>query len=234
MATPRLFVASRLVAGTEVAATPGQAHYLGAVMRRSAGNAVLLFNGEDGEWQARITTLHRDRASLVPDRLIRAQLPETDLWLAFGLLKRDATDLVVQKATELGASALLPVVTERSVPTRVNLERLRAIAVEAAEQSERVTVPRVEPPQFLASLLAAWPADRPLFAAVERLASAAVPTIAGPGGLLVGPEGGFTDSELEALRRYPFVRWSSLGSRILRAETACIVGLALLQAPSPG
>lgn len=226
----RLFVDAPLAAGAEVAVSAGQAHYLGTVMRRAPGEPVRLFNGCDGEWLARIGALRRDRARLEIERKLRPQAAEPDLWLAFALLKRDATDLVVQKATELGASALLPVLTERTNAARVNEARLVAIAIEAAEQSERLTVPVIHPPCRLADLLASWPAGRRLFAAVERRLGPAIPFVEGPAALLVGPEGGFTETELDGLGRHTSVAAVSLGPRILRAETAAIAGLALLQA----
>ena len=230
----RLHVAAGLRDGAELDATAAQAHYLGSVMRRGAGNLVRLFNGVDGEWQARILSLRRDRARLGVESLVRPQVPEPDLWLVFAALKRDATDLLAQKATELGASALLPVFTERTNAARLNEARLLTIATEAAEQCERLTLPRIAPPRRLADLLGEWPADRVLVAAIERHDAPPVPSLAGPAALLVGPEGGFTGAELDALRSCPFVVPASLGVRILRAETAAIVGLALLQTPRGG
>jgi 16S rRNA (uracil1498-N3)-methyltransferase len=226
----RLFVSDALHQGAAVAPSAAQAHYLGSVMRRAAGDAVLLFNGRDGEFLARITAIRRDRAELVVERQRRAQAPEADLWLAFAVLKRDATDLVVQKATELGVSRLLPVFTERTNAGRVNLDRLQAIATEAAEQCERLTVPEIAAPARLAALLVDWPAARPLYAAIERQAAPAIPPTHGPCAFLVGPEGGFAPGEVELLRRHPFLQAVHLGPRILRAETAAIVGLTLLQA----
>jgi 16S rRNA (uracil1498-N3)-methyltransferase len=227
----RLFVSAPLAEGTTVHATQGQAHYLGTVMRRGPDAPVRLFNGADGEWQARIATIKRDRAVLTVETQLRAQAAEPGPWLVFALLKRDATDLVAQKATELGVSALLPVTTERTNAERVNAARMSAIATEAAEQSERLTVPRVAPVQRLPDLLARWPAERRLFAAIER--SNAIPLRPDPtpgvAALLVGPEGGFSAAELDALRARPFVVPVSLGPRVLRAETASIAGLALLQ-----
>ena len=220
-----------------VRGTSGQAHYLAAVMRRAAGDAVRLFNGIDGEWAARIDVLRRDQAVFVALRQERGQAAEPDLWLAFALLKRDATDLVVQKATELGVSRLVPVLSARTNAARVNTARLTAIAIEAAEQCERLTVPETSEPVTLGALLASWPGaqgERPLFAALERSAAAPLRPHHGPAGLLVGPEGGFTGGELDLLAARRFVRAASLGPRILRAETACIVGLALLQAHQPG
>ncbi len=230
----RLFTPAPLAAGAELPLEEAQAHYLGTVIRRGAGDEVHLFNGRDGEWAAEIVALVRGAGRLKIRRQLRAQAAEPDLWLAFALLKRHAVELVVQKATELGAARLLPLLTARTGAERVNQARLRAIAIEAAEQSERLTVPEIAPPQTLAALLGAWPAGRRLTAAVER-AAAPAPSPAGtaPAGLLVGPEGGFTPAELDALRAHPFVEWASFGPRILRAETAAIAGLALLAAPSP-
>ncbi len=230
----RLFVDAPLGPGAEPEIAPGQAHYLAHVMRRGPGDPVRSFNGRDGEWLGRIASLRRDRPSLTIERQLRPQPPEPDHWLAFALLKRDATDLLVQKATELGASALIPVRSERTNAERVNEARLAAIAIEAAEQSERLSVPDIRPPQRLAALLAAWPAARPLFTALARGAAPPVSPMPGPAGLLIGPEGGFTEAELDALGRFPFVRPVSLGPRILRAETAAIAGLVLLQAERGG
>ncbi|HUB10501.1 MAG TPA: 16S rRNA (uracil(1498)-N(3))-methyltransferase [Acetobacteraceae bacterium] len=228
---PRLFVPMPLAPGVTIAGTAAQAHYLGTVLRRQPPDPVHLFNGRDGEWHARIATLHRDRVTLTVEIQRRPQQPEPDLWLVFAMLKRDATDHVVEKATELGVSALHPVLTERTNAARVNLDRLAAITIEAAEQCERLTVPVIHEPRRLPDLLHDWPAGRPLFAATER-SPAAIPLrpTAVPAALLVGPEGGFTVTELEALVRHPFVTPVSLGPRILRAETVCVAGLALLQA----
>ena len=231
---PRLYVDAPLAAGAVLPLAAAQAHYLGTVLRRAPGSRLRLFNGRDGEWLARLASLRRDRAEVVVEEADRPQRPDGDLWLAFALLKRDATDLVVQKATELGAAALLPVITARTNAHRVNGERLRAIAIEAAEQCERLTVPEIAAPRPMAALLAGWPADRPLFAAVERSPEAAGLHPNARAGLLVGPEGGFVPAELDALRSHPIVRTVQIGPRVLRAETACIAGLALLQAPGCG
>ena len=230
----RLYVEAPLAAGAAVDAAEGQAHYLGGVMRRTAGDPVNLFNGRDGEWTGRIVSLSRGKATLVPENLLRPQSGDADLWLLFAVLKRDTTDLVVQKATELGVSMLLPVLTERTNAGRVNLDRLRSIAIEAAEQSERLTLPAVRPAAHLNDTLAAWPSDRALFVAQERADAPPLKPFAGSAGLLIGPEGGFGPRDHAAIDRCPFIRPVSLGPRILRAETAAIVGLALLQAPAWG
>jgi 16S rRNA (uracil1498-N3)-methyltransferase len=225
----RIYAPTALTEGDAIATTAAQAHYLANVMRCGPGDTLLLFNGRDGEFAARIETIRRDRASLRVERPTRSQSPGPDLWLAFSLLKRDATDLVVQKATELGVAALHPVITERSNTHRMNADRLAAIATEAAEQSERLTVPQLHQPRPLAALLSDWPSDRRLLAAIERSDAPRITPTHGPRGLLVGPEGGFSPGELEALRAHPFVAAVSLGPRILRADTACIAGLAMLQ-----
>lgn len=230
----RLYVEAALAAGLTVEATEGQAHYLGGVMRRAVGDTVHLFNGHDGEWAAHIASLSRGKAAFVVATLTRTQAGDAGLWLMFAVLKRDATDLVVQKATELGVSKLLPVFTERTNAGRVNLDRLRAIAIEAAEQSERLTIPTIRPATQLHESLAAWPTDRTLFVAMERAEAQPLTASSATAGLLTGPEGGFGPRDHGVLNRCRFVRSISLGPLILRAETAAIVGLALLQAPGWG
>jgi len=230
----RLHVTAALAAGAPIAAGAAQAHYLRAVMRRTVGDTVLLFNGRDGEWTARIAALGRDGAELLPEGQTRAQHPEPDMLLLFAPLKRDATDLVARQATELGAAVLQPVLTARTNAERVNTTRLAAIAAEAAEQCERLTVPTIEPPRRLAAVLADWSAGRALFVALERHQPDAAPALSqGPAALLVGPEGGFTPDEATALLRHPAVRALPLGPRVLRAETAVAAGLAILLIPPP-
>jgi 16S rRNA (uracil1498-N3)-methyltransferase len=167
-------------------------------------------------------------------RQTRVPEAEPDCWLCFALLKRQKTDLVVEKATELGASVIQPIITTRTQADHVNLERLRAIAIEAAEQCERLVVPEIRPPVAVEKLMQSWSARR-LYVADERrsaavLAPAALP---GPSALMIGPEGGFTTEELEGIARSPLVTRVSLGRRILRAETAAIAGLALLLSAEP-
>jgi 16S rRNA (uracil1498-N3)-methyltransferase len=213
--------------GLDIVLDREQAHYLGTVMRLGSGAPVVLFNGQDGEWAGVLAEVKRDRAVVVLERQTRPQGIEPDLWLLFAPLKRDATDLVIQKATELGVSAIKPVFSARTNTGRVNLERVAAIAREAAEQSERLTVPEIFPPQDLLDVLGSWPAGRGLAAAIERGGPSEIPRDAGA--LLVGPEGGFAPAELDALRAARFVSPICLGPRVLRAETAVIAGLALLQ-----
>ncbi len=225
----RIFIEAPLNEGAELVPSEAQAHYLANVLRLAAGAAIAVFNGQDGEWLARIGALRRGRAVLAVERALRPQRASQELVLAFAPLKRDATDLLVRQATELGVTSLRPVMTARTNAARVNEERLAAITREAAEQCERLDLPAIEPPTDLAGLLAAWPAARPLAAALERTRPG--PPARDAHALLVGPEGGFAAAETDALRRASFVRPISLGSLILRAETAAVAGLALLQAP---
>jgi 16S rRNA (uracil1498-N3)-methyltransferase len=203
-------------------------------MRRTVGDPIRLFNGRDGEWTGHITVLSRGKATLAAETQVRPQSADTDIWLMFAVLKRDTTHMVVQKATELGVSTLLPVFTERTNAGRVNLDKLRTIAIEAAEQSERLTIPTFRFARQLHDSLAEWPAERALFTALERADVRPLTPYSGPSGLLIGPEGGFGPRDHTVLDRCRFVRPVSLGPRILRAETAAIVGLALLQATGWG
>jgi len=225
-------VAAPLYEGAVVSATAAQAHYLAHVMRRSAGDAVRLFNGSEGEWEAAIAGLRREQGSFAVSRRVRPQAAEPDLWLAFAVLKRDATELVVRQATEMGTAVIQPVLTAHTNAAHLRLERLAAIATEAAEQCERLSVPVLHPALPLPALLDRWPVGRRLAVAVERTGAPAAPVAAG--GLLVGPEGGFGAAELDGLRPRPFVVPLSLGPRILRAETAVVAGLSLLQAAWSG
>lgn len=229
---PRLHCPQRLAPGVEVELDEGQARYLGTVLRRSPGDGVRLFNGEDGEWAARIAGLRKQRCTVTMAERLIAPRPEPGPWLVFGLLKRDATDLVVRLATELGAERLLPVTTRRTNAGHTNPARLAAIATEAAEQCERLTVPPIDPVRTLPELLGGWETlagERRICAAIERDVGAPAPAVvAGGGALLVGPEGGFASEELELLAARPFVTPVSLGPRILRAETAVAAGLARL------
>jgi 16S rRNA (uracil1498-N3)-methyltransferase len=229
----RLFVEAPLRADTCISVIEAQAHYLANVMRLEAGDTLRVFNGQDGEWQARVGNRSKKDVRLLVQHPTRPQAPEPDFWLCFALLKRQKTDLVVEKATELGVSVIQPVITARTQGDHVNLVRLRAIAIEAAEQCERLAVPEIRPPLKLPQLVAGWPAGRALYVADERRTAKLARFTAAPAALLIGPEGGFTGAELEGIGVPPLVTRVSLGARILRAETAAIAGLALLLAADP-
>ncbi len=231
----RLYVAAELAMDRAIELASGQAHYLKSVLRLAPGDAVALFNGRDGEYLARIESFARDAATVAVQACSREQLPEPDLWLVFAPIKRARIDFLVEKATELGVSALFPVMTRHTMVERVNLDRLTANAVEAAEQSERLSVPRIHPPQALDRLLAEWDPSRRLMLCDESgtappIAAALHHAAPGSWAVLVGPEGGFAETELDAIRKLPFVCPVSLGPRVLRADTAALVGLAVLQA----
>jgi 16S rRNA (uracil1498-N3)-methyltransferase len=232
---PRLYVTAGLTAGGEVEPEAGQAHYLRTVLRLGPGASVAAFNAADGEWLCRIAEIGKGGMRLTVERQVRQAEPEPDLWLLFAPIKRARLDWLVEKATELGVSALLPVWTARSQVERVNLERLRAHAIEAAEQSERLSVPELPPPERLERLLATWPAGRQLMVCDERgsgepISEAAARCMPGPAAILVGPEGGFDQTELDAVGKLSFVRRVGLGPRVLRAETAALAAVAVFQA----
>jgi 16S rRNA (uracil1498-N3)-methyltransferase len=236
----RLFVTQDLASSATVDLESPQAHYLLNVLRLKTGATIALFNGRDGEWGARIESVGRGRCTVALLEQARPQRAEPDLWLLFAPLKKARTDYLAEKATEIGASLLWPVFTRRTQAERVNLDRLRANATEAAEQSERLSVPELRAPVKLADVLAAWPADRRLLFCDETgggppIAAALQTQGTGSQGLgkwavLIGPEGGFARDELDALRKLPFVTAAGLGPRILRADTAALAALVVVQA----
>ena len=234
----RLFVADDLGDGAAITLGRDQSHYITNVMRAHAGDTVALFNGRDGEWQSEIMSLGKRAVALRVAARLRPQTPEPDLWLAFAPIKRGRIDFVAEKATELGVSRLIPVMTARTQMTRVNTGRLHAHAVEAAEQCERMTVPDIGDPVAFADLLAHWPDGRRLFVGDETgggqpIAEAARDIAAGanlPCAILVGPEGGFTMAELDELDKLTFVTKIGLGPRVMRADTAAIAALSVIQA----
>lgn len=234
---PRLYVDTTLAEGGSIALAAAQAHYLRSVLRLGPGATATAFNPADGEWLCRITEVGKIEARLTVERQLREPEPEVGpgLWLLFAPIKRAPLDWLVEKATELGVSALLPVWTVRTQAERVNLERLRAHAIEAAEQSERLSIPELRPPERIERVLAAWPPERRLIVCDETgdgepLGEAALRLSSGPAALLVGPEGGFDQRELDALEKLSFVTRVGLGPRVLRAETAALAALAVFQA----
>lgn len=236
----RLFVEQDLAAGAVVGASADQAHYLRSVLRMKGGEPVVLFNGRDGEWTATVDGLGKGWASLKVGSKRREQTSSPDLWLLFAPIKRARHDFLIQKATELGCSRISPVLTRRTQVERVKQERLAANAIEAAEQCERLEAPIVDPPRKLQDWLDDWPADRRLLVAAEAgaappiaetlAAARATPDPARPRwAILIGPEGGFDQDELEFLRQLAFVTPVGLGPRVLRAETAALAALAVWQ-----
>jgi 16S rRNA (uracil1498-N3)-methyltransferase len=231
----RLYVEVALVNGACVEVTQAQSHYLIHVMRARTGDRVSLFNGKDGEWLAKIANVSKRHCALVCEAELRAQQATPDIWLCFAPIKKTPADYLSQKATELGVSALQAVMTRRTIVSRVNTERMRANAIEAAEQSERLTVPDVREAASLEKLLTTWPADRLLMFCDEAgealpITDALAARQTYPGAVLTGPEGGFDAAERERIRSLAFVTPVSLGPRILRADTAALAALSVWQA----
>jgi 16S rRNA (uracil1498-N3)-methyltransferase len=232
----RLFIPHDLAHGAEMALDAGQSRYLAAVMRQAVGDEVALFNGRDGEWRATITVVGKRAVGVRAEAQTRPQAQGPDLDLVIALVKRARLETIVEKAAELGARRVLPVTTERTNAERTRVERLTAIATEAAEQTGRLDVPAVAEPQKLEKLIAGWPAERKLLFCDE--AGDAEPLLealsgARPGepwAILIGPEGGFSAKERAMLRALPYATPASLGPRILRADTAAISALTLWQA----
>jgi 16S rRNA (uracil1498-N3)-methyltransferase len=231
----RLFVTGPLQSHATITLDKDQSHYLLHVMRMREGDALSVFNGKDGEWSASISSLNKKGATVFINTQTKPQKPEPDIWLVFAPVKNAAIHFVAQKATELGVSALVPVITEHTVVHRVSTDKLLANAIEAAEQSERLSVPTVQEPQKLLTFLSNFPKDRtlvfcdesghgkPIFQALSDCKSNRF-------ALLIGPEGGFSPKELDILHKHPHVIAVGLGPRILRADTAALAGLACLQA----
>ena len=236
--TPRIYLEDPLAAGAEVALGRDQANHLINVLRRKAGDAVLLFNGRDGEWLATLTGPAK-RASALIERRTREQPAPGDLHFLFAPLKHARLDYLVQKAVELGASRLQPVITRHTQVTRVNLERMRANVIEAAQQCGVLALPEVAEPVALTDLVEGGEAGRLLVfcdedAEVKDPVAALAALRPATGGLplavLVGPEGGFAEEERALLLKHPRTLRLALGPRILRADTAGVAALALMQA----
>ncbi|HUF88241.1 MAG TPA: 16S rRNA (uracil(1498)-N(3))-methyltransferase [Thermohalobaculum sp.] len=233
----RLFVGAPLGAEADLALSREQAHYLFSVMRLREGAPVLVFNGRDGEWLARVAEGDRRGGTLACREPTRPQSEPPDLWLAFAPVKKARTDFIVEKATELGCRRIVPVLTRHTQAERVNTARLRAHAVEAAEQSGRLTVPEVAGPVTLAGLLGGAQEAAPRRVLFCDESGAGQPALAaldgaapGPWTVLIGPEGGFDGDERARLAAHPHAVAVSLGPRILRADTAAVAALALWQA----
>jgi 16S rRNA (uracil1498-N3)-methyltransferase len=230
---PRLFVADVLSAGASLRIEGNQAHYLGKVMRVDEGDAVVLCDNVTGEWLSSVASVGKREVALTAERQLREREAVPDFTLCAALLKKDRFDMVLEKATELGAARVQPVLTRRCVADKLNLDRALAVVTEAAEQCARTALPDVAEPVKLDALLRDWPKTRTLFFADENggePAASAFAANAGPAALLVGPEGGFDDAEREAVRAMPQARAISLGPRVLRGETAAIAAMAVWMA----
>lgn len=225
--TPRLFVEQTLAAGARLTLDGAQANYLGNVMRLKAGDPVRLFDDVSGEWVAEVTGTAKRSITLHLTHQLRGREDVPDLWLLFAPIKKGPIDWLVEKATELGAARLQPVITQRTIVDRLNLDRLRANMIEAAEQCDRTALPVLNDAVKLPALLKGWDRARTLLFADETggapLAEIARP---GPAAILIGPEGGFTPEERVSIRSTAGAVGISLGPRILRAETAATAAIS--------
>lgn len=231
----RLFVPQDLAAGAAIELDRDQSHYLAHVLRMAEGGELLVFNGRDGEWSARVETVGKKAVRLAVGALTRPQPPLPDMVYAFAPLKVGRLDYLVQKAVEMGAGALQPVVTQHTQMPKPSVDKIRANVIEAAEQCGVLAVPAVCQPIKLDRMLGEWEADRRLiFCDEDASTNNPLPALQAISerklGLLVGPEGGFSDDERRMLRALPYVTAIPLGPRILRADTAAVAALALIQA----
>jgi len=231
----RLFVDGDIATGIALPTNDAQFNYLRNVLRMTEGNPLLIFNGRDGEWQAHIADIGKKRIALVPDHQTRPQPPVSDLHYLFAPLKVGRMDYVVQKAVEMGAGVLQPVMTQHVQGKALSTDKLQAYVIEAAEQCGILSIPKVKEPVKLVDLLAGWSADRRILYCDEghegqnplpilnRITEKQL-------ALLIGPEGGFSEAEQTQLRALPFVSAIPLGPRILRADTAAVAAMAVVQA----
>lgn len=220
----RLFTDDTLLQDGVIELTDKQSHYLCHVMRQQKGDNVCLFNGKDGQWLACINAVGKRKTELVCIKQVRMQTEEAppDVWLCFAPIKKENMEFVIQKATELGVGTLVPVITERTV-VKPNVDKMRLQAIEAAEQCERLTLPVIRPPVKLPEFVATFPKDRVLYTLNERGGGDCNISATASAAFLIGPEGGFTGTELHLLEKTKSLHF---GERILRAETASVVALA--------
>jgi len=227
----RLYIDAALTAEATLELPKEQRHYLVNVLRKKAGDELRVFNGADGEWRAQISGLSKKSAQITIKDRLRASRPSPDVVLCFAPLRKHRTAFIAEKATELGVSVLQPVITARTQYPKINLEKMRLQIIEAAEQTERLDIPKLEDVMGLDAILDAY-ADRTIFFADESGGAPAIRAITvnpNPAAILIGPEGGFTDAERETLRARDNVVPISLGPRILRADTAALSVLTLWQ-----
>lgn len=232
----RLHVAADLSAGGPVWLERDQAHYLTGVMRQPIGALVALFNGRDGEWVSEIVDVGKRNVKLVCREQTQVQSAPPDLWLCFAPIKKARTDFIAEKASEMGCRRLVPMLTRNTNSERVNVARLHAHGVEAAEQCGLVSVPEVSEPIRLDRMLDSWDEARQVLFCDERLAGEQPVTsyqgtdqATGPWAVLIGPEGGFSEDEAERLHKLPYAHPVALGPRVLRADTAAVAALTFWQ-----
>ena len=232
---PRLYIEDNLAADVVIALPREAAHYLTKVIRKSEGDFLRVFNGKGGEWRAEITAIAKKSAELTLRERLREPPTTPDITLLFAPVRKHRTAFIIEKGTELGVRTFQPVLTARTQFPRLNIEKARLQAIEAAEQTERLDVPEIEPARPLLDVLSAWD-DTPILFADEagdaQAAQDACTKLSPPVAILIGPEGGFTDAERAELRGMKNVHPISLGPRILRADTAAIALLSVWQSVS--
>lgn len=231
----RLFINTNIQEASRIELTEEQSHYLCNVMRLKEGDSIRCFDGKNGEFLSQIIKIHKKQTQIIIKKQIKAQSLSPDIWLLFAPLKKDCTDFLIQKSVELGVKGLLPIITENSITDKVRMDRLQAQIIEASEQCERLDIPKLFAPQSLKQALKNWDDSRVLFFMDERgygshAEKAFSQYIKRPSAILIGPEGGFSDSEFKNLYDLPFVCGVSMGPRILRAETAAVAALSAWQA----
>ena len=229
----RLYVPQKLSADASIDLPQNQAHFLGTVMRKNSGDPLRVFNGTDGEWLAEIKSVSKRKAVVVISKQLRSPYSPPDMWLLFAPVKKARSSFIVEKATELGASRLQPVITARTTST-VKMGKMTVQTTEAAEQTERLDLPKICQAVKLEQILHDWDARRTLIFADEAgdalPAAQALADVKAPCAVLIGPEGGFTPEERDMLRAKPYVVPVTLGLRILRSDTAALSVLTLWQA----
>ena len=230
----RLYIDAPLHEGSEIDVPKDQIHYLMNVLRMGAGDSVRLFNARDGEWRAEIANMSKRQVRLEVKEQLRSPQTVPDIWLCFAPVKKHRNAFILEKATELGAARLQPITTQRTQFGKLNLSKMSAQIIEAAEQTERLCLPELKETITLDALLQTWDPARTLIMADEGgdcpPALGVLKSLTGPAALIIGPEGGFTPQEREFLRSQSFVKPVSLGPRILRADTAALSLLTLWQA----
>lgn len=231
----RLFVENEIKPGSLINIRGGQVNYLINVMRRKIADEVVIFNGRDGEWLSEIEYASKKEVNLKVKEKLKEQKAEPDVWLVFAPIKHGRIDYLVEKAVELGASKLFPIITERTIVSRVNLERLKAHIIEAAEQCERLNVPELHNEQKLTKILENWPEDRGIIFCDETGSGKSVKEFfsnisSNKFAIFIGPEGGFTENEFKLLMRSKNVYPIHLGPRVMRADTAALAALSCFQA----
>lgn len=229
----RLYVRSQLISGQTIMLDEEQSHYLCNVMRQEKGTVLSCFDGQSGEFDCVLTVAHKKHSEITVGAKTKAFSAVPNVWLLFAPVKKDKTDFIIEKTTELGVSQIIPTITERTMVEKVRSERYIAQAIEAAEQCRRLDVPAIAEAINLPDLLAEWNPERTLFFMNETGSGLPVLTAfansKAPAAILVGPEGGFSEIELELLEKLPYTKSVSLGSRILRAETAVVAALSIWQ-----